>query len=120
MGATLDQPFLMELVQHPDERNRLDVEPSRHLGLAHTLVARDVQHHCRLLACDRQRHLPRPALKAPLDQPTDIMDEKSEGAGGFRPAPPEPAVGRITPQSRRGRTLATPPPPPPPHTPPVR
>src|ERR1700752_3637816 len=101
MGATLDQSFLMELVQHPDQCDRFDVEPSRHLGLAHTLVARDVQHHCRLLACDRQPQLSRAALKPPLDQARDIMDEKTEGAGYFGPTPPEPTVGCITSQRRR-------------------
>src|SRR5947209_17574914 len=92
MGAALDQPFLMELVQHPNQRNRLYVQPSRYLGLAHALVARNVEHDCRLLTRDRQPHLPRPALEPPLDQPRDVMDEKAEGAADFGPAPIEPAV----------------------------
>src|SRR5947207_9879638 len=96
MGAALDQPFLMELVQHPNQRNRLYVQPSRYLGLANALVARNVEHDCRLLARDRQPYLPRAALEPPLDQPRDVMHEKAEGAADFGPAPLGPAVRRLT------------------------
>jgi hypothetical protein len=48
--------------------------------LAHTFVARNIEHDCRLLARDRQSHLPRSTLETPLEQPRDIVDEKPEGA----------------------------------------
>src|SRR6476660_7144643 len=80
MSATLDQALLMKLVEHPNEGDRLYIEPSRDLGLADAFVSCNVEHDCRLLPRDRQPHLPRTALEPPLDQPRDVMDEKAESA----------------------------------------
>src|SRR6516164_892982 len=65
MGAALHQPFLVQLVEHPDQRDRLDAKPIRHLGLADPFVAGDVQDDRRL---------------SPRDQPGNIMDEETECA----------------------------------------
>src|SRR5712691_11497164 len=84
MSAAVDQSFLMQLVEHAHERDRLDAEPGCDLGLADPFVACDVENNCRLLACDRQPHLPSPTLEAPLDQPGDVVDEKAKGATDAR------------------------------------
>src|SRR5712672_1203330 len=84
MSAAVDQSFLMQLVEHAHERDRLDAEPGCDLGLADPFVPCDVENNCRLLACDRQPHLPSPMFEAPLDQPRDVVDEKAKGATDLR------------------------------------
>jgi hypothetical protein len=42
MSAAFDKPLLVELVEHSNESDWFDVEPSRDLGLANPLVSGDV------------------------------------------------------------------------------
>src|SRR5260370_30644821 len=101
MGSAFDKSLLVQFVQKAHQWDRLNAEPGRHLGLAHPLVARNIEHHCRLLTRDRQPHLPSPTLELPLDQPRYVMHEKAEGAADFGPAPLELSARRLT--SRRWR-----------------
>src|SRR6202035_1584436 len=96
MGSALDQPLLMQFVEHAHQRDRLDAQPGCHLRVTDPCMAGDVEHHCRLLARDRHPHLPRPTLEPPLDQPRYVMDEKAEGAADLGSASLEPAVRRLT------------------------
>ena len=63
MGAPLDQPFLVQAVDHAHQRDRLDVEIARRDRLADTWVARDVKQQRGLEAGNRQPGLPHAALE---------------------------------------------------------
>ena len=54
MQPALDKPLLVQPVQQPHERNRLDIEQGRDRRLAHPLGAGDRQQGPRLLTGDRQ------------------------------------------------------------------
>src|SRR5690348_4949697 len=54
MRPALDQTLFMKLVEHPNEGDRLDTEPSSDLGLADAFISGDVKDDCGLLACNRQ------------------------------------------------------------------
>src|SRR6516162_1044559 len=78
MGASLDQPLVIKLVEHSHQRNRLEVEPRRDFGLAYSLVAGNVEHHRSLPPRDRQSGLSRLAVETPLNQARHIVYEEAE------------------------------------------
>ena len=59
----LDQPFLMQPVEHANQRDRLDVEHRRDGGLTLTLMPRDRQQDARLMPGERQPGLARAAFE---------------------------------------------------------
>ena len=75
MGAPLDEPFVVELIQHAHQGDRLQVEPGCDFGLAHPFVAGDVEHDRRLPPCDKQAGLSRFSVEAALDQPRDDVHQ---------------------------------------------
>src|ERR1700740_2394122 len=85
MGWALDQSLLVELIQHSHEGDGLQVEPGCDLGLADTLVTGNIEHNRRLSPRYRESGLTCLPVKAPLDQPRDIVDQESEIA-------PEPGL----------------------------
>src|SRR6516162_7117306 len=78
MGASLDQPLVMKLVEHSHQRNRLKVEPRGDLGLAYPLVPGNVEHHRSLPPRDRQSGVSRLAVETPLNQARHIVYEEAE------------------------------------------
>ena len=74
----IDQPLLVQAIEQPHQRDRLDLEHRRDRRLAQPLVARDVEQRAGLVPGQRQSGVAGAALEAAADQPRDIVQHRAD------------------------------------------